>query len=369
MRFLSTLVCLFLFVGAGAQEHYLLVGTYASPLSKGIHVYRFNSTSGQLTQVSEISTPNPSFLTISSDGKYVYAVHETAPASGKGGEIASFSFDKKTGTLTPINNQPSGGDHPCHVELDKTNRWLFAANYASGSISVFPVNEDGSLGPASVIQHKGSGPNPRQKGPHAHGNRISPDNKYLLNTDLGIDKVSVYDFDAATGKLIMNDDASANSKPGSGPRLLTFHPNNKFVYVVEELTGTVAAYSFKKGKLKEIQRVSTIAKGDTGFAASADVQVTPDGEFLFASNRGEMNNIAAYHINQSNGKLTAYSYSPVGRTPRNFTVDPSGKFVLVGCQGSDEIMILRRDHKVGILINSGSIQIGKPVCLRWVAIE
>src|SRR4030095_229009 len=225
MRFLTTLVSCFLFVCACAQEHYLLVGTYASPLSKGIHVYRFNSSNGQVIPVSEVSTPNPSFLTISSDGKYVYAVHETAPSEGKGGEIASFSFDKKTGILTPINKQTSRGDHPCHVELDKTNRWLFAANYASGSISVFPVNEDGSLGPATMIQHTGSGPNPRQKGPHAHGNMISPDKKYLLNTDLGIDKVTVYDFDAATGKLKVNEEASATSKPGSGPRLLTFHPN------------------------------------------------------------------------------------------------------------------------------------------------
>lgn len=357
-------------MNVNAQEHYLLVGTYDSPKSEGIYIYKFNSATGVAKEMNHIKTPNPSFLAISPNEQFVYAVAETAPQDGKGGDIAAFSFNKIKGDLTFINKQHSGGDHPCHVEVDKSGKWLFASNYTSGSLSVLPINQDGSLGAAVTIQHYGSGTNEqRQKGPHVHGAIISPDNQTLFVTDLGIDKVMIYSFDPITGKLTPLKQPFVQSKPGSGPRLFTFYPNNKFAYVIEELSGTVVVYKQKKGKLKIRQRISSMPSGDLSFAGSADVHVSSDGKFLYASNRGESNTIAIFSINPKNGKLTSIGYqSTLGKTPRNFNFDPTGKFLLVGNQNTDEIVIFKRNVTTGALSDSGNrISIGKPVCLKWIS--
>ncbi len=355
---------------ATAQEHYLVVGTYDAPKSEGLYVFKFNSETGTTEEVSHLKTSNPSFLAISPNEKFIYAVAETAPKDGKGGDIAAFSFTKENGTLTFINKQLSGGDHPCHVEVDKTGKWVFVSNYTSGSLSVLPINEDGSLGIAATIQHIGSGKNEqRQKGPHVHGAIISPDNKTLFVTDLGIDKVMIYSFDAASGKLTPSKKPFILSAPGAGPRLFTFHPNNKFAYVIEELSGTVVLYKQKNGKLKTKQRISTMPAGDNQFSGSADVHVSPDGKFLYASNRGESNTIAIFSVNRKNGKLTPIGHQPtLGKSPRNFNFDPSGKFLLVGNQNSDEIVIFKRDVETGLLTDTGNrIKAGKPVCLKWIS--
>ncbi len=369
MRLSLSLISSFFFLATAAQEHYMIVGTYDSPKSEGVYVYRFNSADGTAREMSHIQSPNPSFVAVSPNGRFVYAVSEIAPQDGKGGDVAAFAFNKKTGTLTLINKQPSGGDHPCHVEVDKTGKWLFISNYSSGSLSVLPINTDGSLGIAYTIQHTGSGKDPqRQKGPHTHGAIISSDNHWLLVTDLGIDKVLLYSFDAATGKLQPAKEPFAASVPGSGPRLITFHPNNRFAYLVEELSGTVVVFNYKKGELKKKQRISTLPAGDTSFAGSADIHVSPDGKFLYASNRGNVNTIAIYRISEKDGTLTLAGHqSTLGKTPRNFSIDPSGKFLLAENQNSDEIVIFKRDEKSGVLSDSGKrIAIGKPVCIKWV---
>lgn len=355
---------------SNAQDPYLLVGTYDSPKSEGIYVYKFNAETGTAKEVSHIKTPNPSFLAISPDEKFVYTVSETAPQDGKGGDIAAFSFNKENGILTFINKQHSGGDHPCHVEVDKTGKWVFASNYTSGSLSVLPVNKDGSIGKAVSFQHAGSGPNvQRQKSPHVHGAIISPDNKTLFVTDLGIDKVMLYDFDASTGKLSPSKKPFIQTEPGSGPRLFTFHPDKKLAYTVEELSGTVVFYKHKKGKLKAKQRISTMADDDKRFPGSADIHVSPDGKYLYASNRGEVNTIAIFSINNQNGKLTSIGHqSTLGKAPRNFNFDPTGNFLLCGNQNSDEIVIFKKDSLTGLLTDSGNrVSVGKPVCLKWVS--
>jgi 6-phosphogluconolactonase len=370
-HFISFLL-IFLLIRAAGQEHYLLVGTYDSPKSEGVYVYKFNSVDGSAKEISHVKTSNPSFVAISPDGKFVYAVHEVAPQDGKGGDIAAFTFNKKTGTLTFINRQLSGGDHPCHVEVDKTGKWLFASNYSSGSLSVLPINADGSLGIATTIQHTGSGKDPqRQKGPHTHGAIISSDNRQLFVTDLGIDKVMIYSFDAISGKLIPAEQPFVQSVPGSGPRLITFHPNHKYAYLVEELTGTVVAFKYKKGKLEAMQRISTMPAGDTSFAGSGDIHVSPDGKFLYASNRGDANTIAIYSVNKKDGQLTLIGHqSTLGKTPRNFSIDPSGKFLLCENQNSDEIVIFKRDVTTGLLTDTGNrILVGKPVCIKWVVVQ
>jgi 6-phosphogluconolactonase len=352
------------------KDNYLVIGTYDSPKSEGIYVYKFSSADGSVEEVSHIKTSNPSYVVVSPNEKFVYAVHENAQG-GNGGEIAAFSFNKKTGTLSFINQQLSGGDHPCYVEIDKTGKWIFAGNYTSGSLSVLPVNADGSLGtPVTKIQHKGAGKNlERQNGPHVHCTKISPDNRWLFVPDLGIDKVMIYAFNVKTGKLTPAKQPYAQSIPGSGPRHFTFHPNHKYAYLVEELSGTVETFQYNNGLVKNIQRTSTMPSNDTSFAGSADIHVSPDGKFLYTSNRSTSNTIAIFRINETNGKLTVIGHqSTLGKTPRNFNFDPTGKFLLVANQESDEIVIFKRDLKTGLLTDTGKrISVGKPVCLKWVS--
>ncbi len=371
LTLLSVFVSLF-FLPAANKDHYLIVGTYDSPKSEGIYIYKFNRGNGAVTEVSHTKTSNPSYVAISPDEKFVYAVHENAK-DGNGGEIAAFSFDKKNGILSFINQQLSGGDHPCYVEIDKTGKWIFAGNYSSGSVAVLPVKADGSLGVATtIIQHNGSGKNAeRQNGPHVHCTKISADNRWLYVPDLGIDKVMLYAFDAETGKLTPAEQPFAASIPGSGPRHFTFHPNNKYAYLIEELSGTVNVFQYNNGTLKNIQRISTMPTGDNSFAGSADIHVSPDGKFLYASNRSTSNTIAIFKINKTNGTLTSIGHqSTLGKTPRNFSIDPSGNFLLAANQGSDEIVIFKRNKKTGLLTDTGKrISVGKPVCLKWIKAE
>ena len=365
-----SLAGIFSLLALSAQENYLIVGTYTGGKSEGVYVYKFSSSNGEYKEISHVKTSNPSFVAISPDQKYVYAVHEDAASDGKGGEISAFAFNKTTGTLTYINEQPTKGDHPCYVEVDKTGKWVIAGNYSSGSLSVLPVKPGGGVGePVTTIQHEGSGVNKqRQDKPHVHCTLLSKDNKFLFVPDLGMDKVMIYAFDAKTGKLTAAKQPFAKSVDGSGPRHFIFHPTNKYAYLVEELTGTVVAFQYNNGTLRNIQRISSMPAGDTSFAGSADIRVSPDGKFLYASNRSTSNTIAIFKINQQDGKLTPIAHqSTMGQTPRNFNFDPSGNFLLVGNQNSDQIVIFKRDKTTGLLNDTGKrIDVGKPVCLRWI---
>lgn len=354
------------------KEHYLIVGTYTGGKSEGIYLFKFNSEDASFKEISHAKTSNPSYLVVSPDQRFVYAVSEDAKGNN-GGEISAFKFDKEKGELNFINKQLSAGDHPCYVEIDKTGKWVFAGNYSSGSLSVLPVNADGSLGEATtVIRHEGSGKNPkRQEKPHVHCTIISPDNKWLYVPDLGIDKVMIYSFDENAGKLKPGKQPFAASTAGAGPRHFTFHPNGKFAYLVEELTGHVVVYQMMNGQLKSLQRTSTLPRGKTGDAGSADIHVSPDGKFLYASNRGDFNNIAIFKVDANSGKLAIVGFqSTLGKAPRNFNFDPSGKYLLVGNQESDEIVIFKRSLKSGTLEDTGKrIAVGKPVCLKWAGVE
>jgi 6-phosphogluconolactonase len=354
-----------------AQENYLIVGTYTGGKSEGVYVFTFNSKSGESKEVSHVKTSNPSFVAISPDQKYVYAVHEDAAANGNGGEISAFAFNKTSAELTYINEQPTQGDHPCYVEVDKTGKWVIAGNYSSGSLSVLPVKPGGGVDePVTTIQHKGSGINKeRQDKPHVHCTVLSKDNKFLFVPDLGMDKVMIYAFDAKTGKLTAAKQPFAKSMDGSGPRHFTFHPNNKYAYLIEELSGTVETFIYNNGTVKNVQRISTMPAGDTSFAGSADIHVSPDGKFLYASNRANANTIAIFKINSQTGKLTFVAHqSTMGQTPRNFNFDPSGNFLLVANQNSDQIVIFKRGKTTGLLSDTGKrIAVGKPVCLRWIS--
>ncbi len=370
MRKLMTLFLIPVFSILRAQEYYLLVGTYDSPESQGIHVFRFNADNGKTDPVSHFKATNTSFLSVSPDERFVYTVQETASKEGTGGKLLALAFHKQSGTLSLLNEQHSWGDHPCHVETDRTGKWVFVANYSGGSLSRFPVLPDGSVGPATELKQTGSGPHPRQASSHVHGNTISPDNHWLLTTNLGTDKIMVYYLDPIEGTLYIGKHTEVASERGSGPRLSTFHPGGKFFYVIEELSGTIAMYKFKKGKLRRKQRIGTMMDGDTTFAGSADIHVSADGKFLYASNRGTANNIAIFPINKK-GKLKLVGHqSTLGLAPRNFTIDPTGKYLLAANQNSNEIVLFERNIETGELKDSGQrIRIGKPVCLKWVNVS
>lgn len=355
------------------KKHYLLVGTYTGTGSKGIYVYTFNPANASAKIVDSVEVPNPSFLAIAPGGNAVYSVSEvrdsTKPATG--GNVYAFSFNKKTGKLTFINKVPSEGSNPCYISMDKKGKWAIVANYSSGNFSILPVGAKAQIGNSvQSINHTGSSADlQRQTGPHAHAALLSNDNKMLYVMDLGIDKIMCYPFNTKTGRADEQRVDAVPSDPGSGPRHLAIHPNNKYAYLIQELTATVAVYSVKSNKLKEIQNISAHPLTYKGPAGSADIHVSPDGKFLYASNRGESNTVAIFKINAATGKLTivAHQYT-MGIKPRNFNFDPTGKFLLVANQDTNDIVIFKRDLNTGLLTDTGKrIFVPRPVCLKWIS--
>ncbi|MEO6723603.1 MAG: lactonase family protein [Ferruginibacter sp.] len=371
---IKTLFSLLLFFNAAfAQTNsYLLIGTYTSGKSEGIYVYDFNSANADNKQISTVMVSNPSYLAVSPNKKIVYSVSENADAvkTGVGGSVSALAFNKDNGSLTLINEQFSEGKHPCYVAVDKTGKWVFVANYSSGSAAMYAVKEDGGIEPAKkVIQFEGTGFNKqRQEGPHAHSTVISPDNKYLFVQDLGLDKIMTYRFDDKMGTLTAASKPFVKSVDGSGPRHLDFHPNKRNAYLIEEMTGTVVAFKYANGNLQQIQRISALQKDFKGDIGSADIHVSRDGKFLYCSNRGGSNDITIFKIS-SNGKLTvAGRQSTMGKTPRNFNFDPTGNYLLAANQQSDEVVIFKVNRTTGLLKDTGKrISVPNPVCIKWIS--
>jgi 6-phosphogluconolactonase len=384
---ISGLLCSFLLypqmgISQNKADQYLLVGTYTRKNSEGIYVYKFNTNTGGFSRVSVASgIKNPSFLAVSPDEKFVYAVSEIGE-----GTVHAYSLDKSVGALTSLNTQSSGGADPCHVSVDKTGKWVLVGNYSGGNLSVLPVEASGSLGKATLtINHEGKGPNAgRQEKPHVHSVNIAPDNRDIFVPDLGIDKIMTYSLDAKNGKLLEGKPAFTKVADGSGPRHFTIHPNGKFAYVIQELSSTVTVFNYVSGKLSPIQTITTLAKDfkDKNKSFCADIHISPDGKFLYGSNRyvdaGNKNGVFAptnttdtivmYSIDPKTGKLTYIGNEPVlGKIPRNFMITPNGKFVLVANQETDNIVIFSRDTKTGKLSPTGKqIEVPVPVCLKMV---
>jgi len=359
-----------------SKEQFLIIGTYTGSGSDGIYVYKFNTETGENSFVSSAKTSNPSYLAVSPNKKFVYAVNENADSTKftVTGHVAAFSFDKTAGKLNFINKKESGGKHPCYVSIDKSGKWVIVGNYSSGSLAVLPVKSNGSLDSAiQIIQHEGSSVNSeRQEGPHVHATVLNKNNKTLYVPDLGLDKVMLYDLDNKTGKLKEFHIPFVMTEAGAGPRHIDIHPNGKYAYLMEEMTGAVSAYRIEKGGyLSLIQNISGLPRDFTGVVGSADIHVSPDGKFLYCSNRGESNTIGIFSIDASSGELEWIdAQSTMGKTPRNFNFDPTGNFLLVANQNSDEIVIFKRDKKTGLLTDTGKrINVSKPVCLKWIPVE
>jgi 6-phosphogluconolactonase len=350
---------------------FVYVGTYTEPggQGEGIYVYQFDAETGALSPVQTVTgIASPSFLAVSPNHQFVYAVSET-----DGGKVFAYARDEETGQLTALNSQPTHGAAPCYVSTDASGRWAFVANYTSGSIASFPVGENGVLGEAvSVIQHEGSSVNPdRQEGPHAHMIAPSPDGRFVLATDLGMDKVMIYQVDESSGALRANTKGPtfAEVPPGSGPRHFAFSPNGRFVYVINELISSVTVFSYdhETAAMEALQTISTLPDDFTDESYCAHVVVSPDGRFVYGSNRYH-DSLVIFAVSASDGTLTPVAYeSTRGKTPRNFALDPSSAWVLAANQESDTIVTFQRDLDSGELTATGAVtEVPSPVAVLFV---
>ena len=348
---------------------FLFVGTYtAGKPDSGIYVYEFNSVSGMLKRVATGNNlVNPSFLTISNNGKYLYACTESKlPQKGN---VSAFKIDSISGKISFINKQSCGGENPVYLTVDKTNNFIIDGNYTEGNVTVFKANKDGSINPYSqIIQFTDSSVNKtRQDKAHIHATVFSPKNDFIYFPDLGADKIRAFKFDTSSTEPLSNAGEYTVKTPfGAGPRHFTFHPNGKYAYCIEELSGTVAAYNYSNGKLDTLQRIFSYSKILKDYGSS-DVHVSPDGLFLYASNRGENENtISIFSIDKINGTLKLVGHqSTYGSHPRMFVIDPSGKFLLVANLGTNNIIVFKRNSKTGLLTKTNyEISVLKPSCLQ-----
>src|SRR5579862_1496545 len=359
---------------ASKSEYFVYTGTYTDGKSKGIYGFRFHPSGGTLEPMGLMAeTVSPSFVAVSPNHKFLYAVNETDNFGGqKAGSVSAFAIDGKTGKLTFLNQVSSRGAAPCHVSVNKTGKCVLVANYYGGSVAAFPIKEDGKLGEASAfVQHTGSSVDKaRQEGPHAHSIYPSADNRFAIVGDLGLDEVVVYKLDAANGALTANDPPFAKVAPGSGPRHFAFHPSDKFGYTNNEMLSTVTAFTYDaaRGALNSIQTLSTLPQDFKGTNSTAEIEAHPNGRFLYVSNRGH-NSIAVYAINAKDGKLTAVEQALTqGKTPRGFVIDPSGGYLLAGNQDTDNITIFRIDSHSGRLTVHKIVETPKPVSLAFVPV-
>jgi 6-phosphogluconolactonase len=362
-------------------RYLLFVGTYTEKESKGIYAYRFDLASSVLTPLGIAAEAiNPSFLAIDPNHRFLYAVNEVQKyKDANSGVVSAFAIDsqkgdRQTGKLKLLNAVASRGADPCYIAFDKTGKYALVANYTGGSVAVFPVQTDGHIGESSAfVQHAGSSINrERQEGPHAHWIETTPDNRFAIAVDLGLDELLIYRFDAKNGSLTPNNPPYAKLDPGAGPRHLAFHPNGKFVYVVNELQSSITAFAYdaSHGGLRKLKTVSTLPKTFSGSNDTAEIKVHPSGKFLFASNRGH-DTIAVFSIDSKTGTLTlADHFSTQGKTPRNVEIDPSGKFLFVANQDTNNIAVFQIDSNTGRLtVTKRTIQVPSPVCLKFMAVE
>lgn len=327
----------------GTSQHLLYIGSYAAANQPGIYVFAFEDTTGELNTLGSFAgIANPSFLIVHPNGRWLYAVSETSlQGDGVPGAVWVFRcVPHEPWNIEPINHQASGGDAPCHLLIDPTGRWLLVSNYSSGSVGVLPILADGALGEmTNLVQHHGSGPYvERQEGPHAHSAIFTPDYRFAIVADLGIDELLVYAFDSQAGRL--HTHTRATTRPGAGPRHMVFHPNGKHLYVANELDNTVGVYEYDatRGELHERQAIGTLLP-NAPESYVADIHVSPAGDRLYVSNRGH-ESIAIFQI-EVGGRLALITILPCGgRFPRNFALSPDSRFLLVANQYSGEVVVL-----------------------------
>lgn len=348
---------------------YMLVGSYATPQEEGIKVYRFNEETGKADYISGLKgISNPSYLIPSADGERIYAVGED---EGKSSTANAIKFDKEEQKLTLLNSQPTEGGAPCYITLSPSGKFIVTANYFGGSITVFPLDKEGKLKPDTrLISFIGHGPDKeRQSQPHLHCVEFTPDHKYLLANDLGTDQIHIFPVSetitegVAHSLLEESKEYNVKVEPGSGPRHICFHPNQKFSYLINEISGKVIAFTYDKGKLNAMQSIEADTVGACG---SGDIHISPDGKFVYASNRLQADGIAIFSVDQEKGTLTKAGYQLTDIHPRNFIITRNGRYLLVACRDSNSIQVFKRDKATGLLEDTGkTIKTNKPVCLKF----
>lgn len=352
-------------------ELHMLVGTYTSNEgSKGIYLYKFDTDTGESDSLSMVEVANPSYLVISPDEKFVYSVGENGPEDSY---AHSFSLDKENNRLTLLNSQLTHGSSPAYITLDAKGNNVFTANYGGGSISQFNVNSDGTLTPlTNLFQFEGRGTDStRQQKPHLHSVGYSPDGMYLFALDLGTDKIyrykSIHSVFEGQPALLQSDTAVFVTPPGTGPRHFNFHPNGLYFYVLGELSGNVIVYDYTMGDLAQKQIVLADSARARG---SADIHVSPNGKFLYASNRLENDGITIFSIDAQDGTLTRVGYQLTAKHPRNFVISPNGKFLLVAGRDDNVIQVFKINKDTGLLTDTGqNIAISKPVCIKFTRLN
>lgn len=350
----------------------MFVGTYTEPeqsTSEGVYVYRMDS-SGRLTLESVLrGLVNPSYLAVHPQSGHLYAVSEKGTFEGDpNGGVVALSVDSQTGKTGLLNKQSSGGEDPCYISIERTGRFALVANYSSGSVAMLPILPEGTLSPASqVVRHSGSSTHPeRQDKPYAHCILPDPANRFALAVDLGIDKILLYRMDLEAGRL--HQHMQVKVPEGSGPRHLIFHPNGWYAYVVCELNSSLLGFRYESetGNLEQIVSIGTLPRGYDGKNSCADLHITPDGKYLYASNRGH-DSIACFSIDSQSGKLTVLDHIPCGgREPRGFEIAPNGKFLLAANQNSNNIVTFLIDPARGQLSRTGDeVEVPMPVCIKF----
>lgn len=351
---------------------YFYLGTYSTALghvdgkAEGITLWSVNTSSGELKMAGgPWPIVNSSHLCLSRDKKYLYSISEVSEYNGEeDGYLTIFAVNPQTKELTELGTKSSYGVGPAYVSIDKSGKFLLLANYGAGNIVVYPILNDGLLGDAvSNVKHEGSSVNKsRQSVPRPHSMVAGPDNNYVYSPDLGIDKIKTYEFDDISGILTPRADLDVQVPAGAGPRHLVFDPTGKFAYLTLELTSQLAAYKYDEGKLVEVGIFNMLPDNVDKISYSAEVRVSPDGRFVYASNRGH-NSIAAFKINLTDGSLERIQIiSTEGEYPRNFNIDPGGSVLVAGNQNSHDIITYKIDKETGLLNKVGKlIQAHSPV--------
>ena len=347
-------------------------GTRSREKGQGIYMCLFDPRAGVFGDVSMVDDlERPTWLAVSPDSKSLYSVSELGNDGKSNGFLASFAIDRKSGALKRLNLVSSGGGGATYVSVDKTGKVAVLANFGGGSTASFRIGKGGILEPrVSLMQHTGRGPTSRQASPHPHAAVISPDNRFVLAPDLGADKVFIFRLDAARGALAANDPPSAQTPAGFGPRHLAFHPAGKFVYLISEMAARITVFSWDgaSGSLREIQTVDSYPDGYEGDRSGAEVEVDRAGRFLYSSTRTN-SSMAVFAIDPAKGTLTAVDRLPSGgKGPRSFKIDPTGGFLLVINEASDEVTVFRVNAQTGRLTPTGAAaKVPAPACAVFVA--
>jgi len=358
------LLAVFIFANLYSQQ-YVFFGSYNwDKNSEGIYVYELNNETGKLTKVTSVKDIiNPSYITISSDGKYIYASSESKIKNG--GSVSAFRFDKETKKLIYLNQQKSAGENPVYLSVHKNGKWLVNGNYTDAGISVYPLLEDGKIDSLRQILHFSEGSiNPdRQTKAHIHSAVFAPDFNTILFTDLGADKIRIYPFDSNQQKpLNEKESLFIKTKAGSGPRHLIFSEDGKTAYCIEEMAGEISVYSFRENKLTEIQKIATHPSEIKSGFESSDLHISPDGKFLYATNRGKENNIAIFKIKPDKTLETVGYKKTFGKHPRTFAIDETGSFLIVTNVATENAVVFKINKQTGALK-----KVGRPVKITNVS--